>query len=427
MSAARAPLPPRQEGRARSASRSLRPSSARRSRRRAAVADLCQSKEQLYDTSLHVEDPRPGGPVTVDAERPARRCPDRPHRVQVPDEQYARLLAEPPAQVRSTVGDHPLARSTNDPARRDRRRWRRKTRRRPGRHSATRSARALREPRPFRAGAGGARRPTRATARRLEIPFHGPAGSALACILRGFAALDVRSFQRVPAGSVVRTNHAAGTTRWNHRSGVTDLRTATGSLSHELAESASATALSAADHAGVEIRLLDSVAEFEAASRLVARSGATHDPKAPAALLRALSHAGNFVAGAVQRGGPRRRIHRLFRPGRRPHLLALAHHRHRPAPAEQSLGFALKQFQRSWALEHGTTSIRWTADPLVRRNLYFNLSSSARPSSTTTRDFYGPLLDGVNGDGESDRVLLTGSSHRLGSRRPPTSLRPSQW
>ena len=77
-----------------------------------------------------------------------------------------------------------------------------------------------------------------------------------------------------------------------------------------------------------------------------------------------------------------------------------------PRRQNKSLGFALKQFQRSWALARGTASIRWTADPLVRRNLYFNLCKLGATIVDYYPDFYGPLLDGVNGDGASDRVLL---------------------
>ena len=77
-----------------------------------------------------------------------------------------------------------------------------------------------------------------------------------------------------------------------------------------------------------------------------------------------------------------------------------------PRLQNRSLGYALKQFQRSWALARGTSSIRWTADPLVRRNLYFNLCKLGATIVDYYPDFYGPLLDGVNGAGESDRVLL---------------------
>jgi predicted GNAT superfamily acetyltransferase len=193
---------------------------------------------------------------------------------------------------------------------------------------------------------------------------------------------------------------------WNDEAGVTDLQSATSNLASDSVAGAAATALSAADRAGVEIRLLDSVAEFEAASRLVDRIWSDDDPKAPAALLRALSHAGNFVAGAFSKAELVGVSIGFFgREGDHFHL-----HSHitgvDPRLQNKSLGFALKQFQRSWALEHGASTVRWTADPLVRRNLYFNLCKLGATVVDYYPDFYGPLLDGVNGDGESDRVLL---------------------
>jgi predicted GNAT superfamily acetyltransferase len=187
---------------------------------------------------------------------------------------------------------------------------------------------------------------------------------------------------------------------------MSDLQTTASGPSPGLCADAAATALSAATRAGVEIRLLDSLAEFEAASRLIARIWSDDDPKAPAALLRALSHAGNFVAGAFS-GTELVGVSVAFfgQEGDRMHL-----HSHitgiDPRFQNRSLGFALKQFQRSWALTHGTPSVRWTADPLVRRNLYFNLYKLGATIVDYHPDFYGPLLDGVNGAGESDRVVL---------------------
>ena len=187
---------------------------------------------------------------------------------------------------------------------------------------------------------------------------------------------------------------------------VADLQTVDSKHLPEVAASAAATARAAAARAGVEIRLLDSVAELEAASRLVGYIWEDEDPKAPAALLRALAHAGNFVAGAFSEtelvgvsiaffGQDAGHFHLHS------HITGVD-----PRLQNRSLGFALKQFQRSWALAQGTSSIRWTADPLVRRNLYFNLCKLGATVVDYYPDFYGPLLDGVNGDGASDRVLL---------------------
>ncbi len=187
---------------------------------------------------------------------------------------------------------------------------------------------------------------------------------------------------------------------------MTDLQTATSKHLPALAAGAAATALSAADRTGVEIRLLNSVAEFESASRLVGHIWSDDDPKAPVALLRALAHAGNFVAGAFSDAELVGVSIAFFgQEGGHFHL-----HSHitgvDPRRQNKSLGFALKQFQRAWALERGAACIRWTADPLVRRNLYFNLCKLGATIVDYYPDFYGPLLDGVNGDGASDRVLL---------------------
>ena len=122
---------------------------------------------------------------------------------------------------------------------------------------------------------------------------------------------------------------------WNHQAGVTDLQTATSKLSSELAASAAATALSAADRAGVEIRLLDSVAEFEAASRLIGRIWRRRRRRRHRrALLRALVARRQLRRRRLQRAEARRCLDRLLRPGRRRVPPALAHHGRRPAPAE---------------------------------------------------------------------------------------------
>jgi predicted GNAT superfamily acetyltransferase len=187
---------------------------------------------------------------------------------------------------------------------------------------------------------------------------------------------------------------------------MSDVQTAPTTPSDVRATAASA-AVAAAALAGVDIRLLESVAEFEAGAMLTARIWSDAESKAPASLLRALAHAGNFVAGAF-RGAELVGISIGFfgREGGSMHL-----HSHITGIdtrfQNRSLGFALKQFQRSWALEHGADSVQWTADPLVRRNLYFNLVKLGATVVAYYPDFYGSILDGVNGDGESDRVLIS--------------------
>jgi predicted GNAT superfamily acetyltransferase len=77
-------------------------------------------------------------------------------------------------------------------------------------------------------------------------------------------------------------------------------------------------------------------------------------------------------------------------------------------PSEQGsgVGLALKRHQRAWARQRGMDRIVWTFDPLVRRNAQFNL---ARLGARVTRyevDFYGPVRDAINGDDDTDRLVV---------------------
>jgi predicted GNAT superfamily acetyltransferase len=171
-------------------------------------------------------------------------------------------------------------------------------------------------------------------------------------------------------------------------------------------EPAATAARRAAEQAGVEVRPLDTLSDFEAASRLISRIWNDDEPKAPAGLLRALSHAGNFVAGAW-RGEDVVGISFGFF-GVEDAEFHLHSHITGVEPDLQghSVGFALKQFQRTWALEHGARTIRWTADPLVRMNMFFNLVKLGGTIVAYHDDFYGPIVDGLNAADDTDRVVV---------------------
>jgi predicted GNAT superfamily acetyltransferase len=72
-----------------------------------------------------------------------------------------------------------------------------------------------------------------------------------------------------------------------------------------------------------------------------------------------------------------------------------------------SIGFALKQHQRSWALGEGLDRICWTFDPLVARNAYFNVMKLGAEVTGYHVDFYGPMDDGVNSGDETDRCVVS--------------------
>jgi predicted GNAT superfamily acetyltransferase len=118
-------------------------------------------------------------------------------------------------------------------------------------------------------------------------------------------------------------------------------------------------------------------------------------------MMRALSHAGNYVAGAYE--GDRLVGASVAFLGAPPGQVLHSHVT--GASMGRGIGFALKLHQRSWALARGLDRITWTYDPLVRRNAHFNLAKlGARPEEYLP-SFYGAMDDAINAGDESDRVL----------------------
>jgi len=182
----------------------------------------------------------------------------------------------------------------------------------------------------------------------------------------------------------------------------------------ELADSAEATARAAAQRAQVQVDLLRDLPELQAAADLLAWIWGTDSQKPPVSrdLLRALTHAGNYVAGASSAG-------RLVGAsvgflGSHDHRVVLHSHITGVAPHAQGqrVGSALKQHQRAWSLRQGLTEIAWTFDPLVRRNGYFNLTKLRARAVAYLPDFYGAMADTINADDESDRCLALWSLAR---------------
>ncbi len=155
-----------------------------------------------------------------------------------------------------------------------------------------------------------------------------------------------------------------------------------------------------------QIRDLKEVGDLERLSKLFSDVWVTPDPIIKTELMRALSHAGNYVAGAFAEG-------EMLGGGvgflgwedgeliLHSHILAVL-----PKAQCKNMGFALKQHQRLWSLTRGITRIRWTYDPLVRRNAYFNITKLGARAAAYYENFYGLLSDRVNAGDESDRVLI---------------------
>jgi predicted GNAT superfamily acetyltransferase len=152
----------------------------------------------------------------------------------------------------------------------------------------------------------------------------------------------------------------------------------------------------------IAVRELHEIAEFERVYTLFDDIWhfAPGDPPITLELMRALSHAGGYVAGAFDGD-------RLV--GASAGFLAAggALHSHvTGTTAGHGIGPALKLHQRRWALERGLARITWTYDPLVRRNAHVNLAKlGARPREYLP-NFYGVMGDAINRGDESDRLLV---------------------
>lgn len=176
-------------------------------------------------------------------------------------------------------------------------------------------------------------------------------------------------------------------------------------------DSAAVTAVSAAEDAaraaGVDVRELTGIDEQSAVVRLLSEiwGRSIDNPPVPPELLRAFGKAGNYISGAFAGSelvGAAIAFH--SDPDRRAlhsHIAGVA-----PAHVGRSIGFALKLHQRGWALARGIDAIEWTFDPLVARNASFNIAKlHAMPIEYLT-NFYGAMADAINGDDETDRLLV---------------------
>ena len=162
----------------------------------------------------------------------------------------------------------------------------------------------------------------------------------------------------------------------------------------------------AAQAAGVVVRELSDLADLDEVVGLFATIwGRSTNPPITVELMRAFTKAGNYVSGAFEGerlvGACVGFFHAPGEDALHSHIAGVS-----PATSGRSVGFALKLHQRSWALLRGVSEIAWTFDPLVCRNAYFNLVKlGARPDEYLA-NFYGSMLDDINGDDDSDRLLV---------------------
>jgi predicted GNAT superfamily acetyltransferase len=174
---------------------------------------------------------------------------------------------------------------------------------------------------------------------------------------------------------------------------------------------ADACALRAAADAGqLTVTDLDELSEQQAAAELLRRvwGAPSPDQLINVATLRALAHSGNYVVGGYQ-GGRLVAASVAFLGLDDQGMSHLHSHITGVERTGQSagVGYALKQHQRAWALARGIPAVRWTFDPLVRRNAYFNLHKLGASAREYLPDFYGAMDDGTNTGDTTDRLYVS--------------------
>jgi predicted GNAT superfamily acetyltransferase len=161
----------------------------------------------------------------------------------------------------------------------------------------------------------------------------------------------------------------------------------------------------AAANAGVRLAALASVEECDLIHDVELATWG-EGQLVPREMLRAFAESGNvpwgafegstlvgFVLGWAGVDGDGLHVHS--------HMLAVL-----PGRRHAGVGYALKLAQRALALEQGMTVVRWTFDPLISRNAYFNLRKLGAVVDRFERDYYGEMQDDLNRGERSDRGLI---------------------
>ena len=169
------------------------------------------------------------------------------------------------------------------------------------------------------------------------------------------------------------------------------------------AQTAAALAAAAARIRVVDESDLDRLRDVEA---LLIRVWGTspHGAPIPTDLLRSISHAGcNVTAAYSEKGTLCGAAAAIVSPGNSALYSLIAGVL--PGLADNGVGFALKQHQRSWALTRGIETMTWTFDPLVSRNARFNLTKLGAHAAEYLENFYGLMDDEINAEDQSDRLV----------------------
>jgi predicted GNAT superfamily acetyltransferase len=171
----------------------------------------------------------------------------------------------------------------------------------------------------------------------------------------------------------------------------------------------------------LDIHELTTVAEFDAAVSLFCKvwSADTAVDLINGSMLRALSMSDNYVVGAYLDGElvggavawrGNEHIHS--------HLMGVL-----PDVQGKGFGGVLKDHQLTWARQRDFHKIRWTFDPLVRRNAHFNLWKLGATVLSFEPNLYGSLEDGINDGEETDRLFVewTDGKSQTKPHEPPAA------
>ena len=182
--------------------------------------------------------------------------------------------------------------------------------------------------------------------------------------------------------------------------------TLVGTEAAQAVQAADAAALAAA----VTVREVTELVELQDVVRLFSAIwGRDANPPMTVELLRAFTKAGNYVGGAFDETSEGVRMvgacvgffHAPAEDALHSHIAGVE-----PGLNGRHVGFALKLHQRAWALRRGVSEIAWTFDPLVSRNAYFNVVKLGAHPDEYLPNFYGTMLDSINGEDDSDRLLV---------------------
>lgn len=166
-----------------------------------------------------------------------------------------------------------------------------------------------------------------------------------------------------------------------------------------------------ASNGKTEVRLLTELDDLSEAVEVIKRVwGKTGGGLLPVELLRAYAHAGDPVLGAFQ-------VDSGHMIGICVGFLALPErgdlhlHSHMtgvtPGIQHRGIGFALKCAQRDWCLERGISDVRWTVDPLLASNAWFNIVKLGGTAHSYLPRFYGEMDDDLNRGEQTDRLEMT--------------------